>query len=305
MRNSTDTEPLRPYTALTDDDIEEIYADTESDFDIDDIEGALSPTPSLRQYLTNASACGTMSVLDSSESPDKFNLPLIDIGDNKMATGEMTPAQQAAAERAAEKKAAILAKADEKTRAKEAEAKRKEEAKLKADKAKAAQAEKDAKEKAAKQAAADKAKAAKLAQAEKDAKAKAAAKEKADKERAAKKEAEAKAKAKAKEDREKAAAKRRAEREKAGLTGKTVPADLSRYSVNKEVKTAGGNASVDCNDSVAQKFRGMSLDEVLKESAKILKEPEADLRKRYAHLNPGMIRMNCGNRVRAALAKGH
>ena len=51
---------------------------------------------------------------------------------------------------------------------------------------------------------------------------------------------------------------------------------------------------------------GFTLDEVYKLAAKELKESEKDLRARYRHLNPGMQRMNLGNRMRAAAkaAKG-
>ena len=78
-----------------------------------------------------------------------------------------------------------------------------------------------------------------------------------------------------------------------------VPADLSRYHVDKEKKTAGGHASVDTNDELAQKLRGKTLDEVYAQAAKVLNEPEKDLRAKYTHLNVGMQRMNLGNRMRA------
>lgn len=74
------------------------------------------------------------------------------------------------------------------------------------------------------------------------------------------------------------------------------------YHKDTEHKTAGGHASVDCNDPTAEKLRGKDLDAVYAIAAKTLKEPEADLRKRYKHLNVGMQRMNLGNRIRAATA---
>lgn len=73
--------------------------------------------------------------------------------------------------------------------------------------------------------------------------------------------------------------------------------DLTRY---ETVIAASGNTSLDCGDPLAAALRGKSLDDVYKAAAKELREPEADLRKRYAHLNPGMQRMNLGNRMRAA-----
>lgn len=75
-----------------------------------------------------------------------------------------------------------------------------------------------------------------------------------------------------------------------------------QYHKDNEHKTAGGHTSVDCNDDVASKLRGKDLDAVYAFAARTLKEPEADLRKRYKHLNVGMQRMNLGNRCRAALA---
>lgn len=72
------------------------------------------------------------------------------------------------------------------------------------------------------------------------------------------------------------------------------------YHKDKENKTVGGHVSVDNNDKLAKELRGKDLDTVYKAAAKLLKEPEADLRKRYKHLNPGMQRMNLGNRMRAA-----
>lgn len=75
-----------------------------------------------------------------------------------------------------------------------------------------------------------------------------------------------------------------------------------QYHKDTEKKTSGGHVSVDCNDELATKLRGKDLDSVYAFAAKTLKEPEADLRKRYKHLNVGMQRMNLGNRCRAALA---
>ncbi len=113
------------------------------------------------------------------------------------------------------------------------------------------------------------------------------------------------AKAKADEKAAKAAEREaaRAERIAAGGKDRLVPADLTTYHVDKERKTAGGHASVDSNDELAQKLRGLSIDEVYKHAADVLKEPEADLRTKYAHLNTGMQRMNLGNRMRAAVMK--
>jgi len=75
--------------------------------------------------------------------------------------------------------------------------------------------------------------------------------------------------------------------------------DLSDYVA---VKSAGGNSSLDNGDTLAKKLRGMDVEAVYKEAAKVLGRDEvAALRKRYAKLNVGMQRMNMGNRMRAAL----
>lgn len=75
--------------------------------------------------------------------------------------------------------------------------------------------------------------------------------------------------------------------------------DLSDY---QAVKSAGGNSSLDNGDALAKKLRGMELDEVYREFARLTSKAEADaMRKRYKDLNPGMQRMNLGNRMRAAL----
>lgn len=78
--------------------------------------------------------------------------------------------------------------------------------------------------------------------------------------------------------------------------------DLSDYHA---VKSAGGNSSLDCGDSVAKDLRGKELDDVYKEYAKVFgREEAAAMRKRYGKLNVGMQRMNLGNRLRAAVRQG-
>jgi hypothetical protein len=59
--------------------------------------------------------------------------------------------------------------------------------------------------------------------------------------------------------------------------------------------------SMDKGDSVAQSLRGLSMDEVYKHAAKITHIGVADLTSRFAHLNPGMQRMNLGNMIRKAM----
>ena len=78
------------------------------------------------------------------------------------------------------------------------------------------------------------------------------------------------------------------------------------YHRDKQVRTAGGYASVDSDDSVAKRLRGKTLDEVYEYAADIVRDDDgapvaiSALKKRYGSLNEGMQRMNLGNRIRAA-----
>jgi hypothetical protein len=74
-----------------------------------------------------------------------------------------------------------------------------------------------------------------------------------------------------------------------------------KYTKDSEHKTVSGNVSVHCGDAVAKKFLGKSLDEIYPIVAKATEENEKDLRKKYAHLNVGMQRMNLGNKLRGVL----
>lgn len=60
----------------------------------------------------------------------------------------------------------------------------------------------------------------------------------------------------------------------------------------------------DVGDEVAIMLRDCkSVDDVYKVAAKYLGVPETELRERYAKLNAGQQRMNCGNRMRAKWKK--
>lgn len=74
----------------------------------------------------------------------------------------------------------------------------------------------------------------------------------------------------------------------------------SEYNVNQytKCKSANGNFSLDNGDMTAQILRGQPLDEVYAIAAASTGRPETELRNRYAHLNPGMQRMNLGNLIR-------
>lgn len=67
-----------------------------------------------------------------------------------------------------------------------------------------------------------------------------------------------------------------------------------------DTRTASGRKAFDTNDKVAAQLRGLSLDEAYAAAAVWCDVPEKELRAKYAHLNPGMQRMNLGNKMRAA-----
>lgn len=98
---------------------------------------------------------------------------------------------------------------------------------------------------------------------------------------------------------EKAAA--RAEAGADGEVDRLVPADLEHY-VLHDTKTASGRRHIDVNDEAAAKMRELGdLPAIYKYAGKLLDEPVKELVAKYEHLNPGMQRMNLGNRIRKAL----
>lgn len=109
--------------------------------------------------------------------------------------------------------------------------------------------------------------------------------------------------------REKAAAKAAKEAEKKAETGedaevgedgeRLVPADLSRYYTHDTV-TASGRKHLDIDDEVAKALREKTLDQVYAYTAKTCDVTAKSLKEKYEHLNPGMQRMNLGNKLRAA-----
>lgn len=76
--------------------------------------------------------------------------------------------------------------------------------------------------------------------------------------------------------------------------------DCSHYA---KTKSAKGNKTLDSGDGLAVELRGMELEDVYARAAKELNESVKSLHQRYDALNPGMQRMNLGNRMRAALKK--
>lgn len=95
--------------------------------------------------------------------------------------------------------------------------------------------------------------------------------------------------------------------------------DLAHY-VTHTVKTACGRKSLDIADEAADILRGQDITDcyfiVAKhivrqgertfgpngdEETRLINETEAELKTKYSHLNPGMVRMNLGNRLRKAM----
>jgi hypothetical protein len=97
---------------------------------------------------------------------------------------------------------------------------------------------------------------------------------------------------------EKAAAKAEG-KEVEGGDGRLVPADLTHYVVHEE-KTASGRKKMDINDDTAEKLRELDLEGTYKYAATVLDESIKELKLKYTNLNPGMQRMNLGNRIRKA-----
>jgi hypothetical protein len=62
-----------------------------------------------------------------------------------------------------------------------------------------------------------------------------------------------------------------------------------------------GVISLDCGDKVAADLRGEALEDVYERAAKTLGETVRALKLKYGKLNPGMQRMNLGNRIRKVL----
>lgn len=66
-------------------------------------------------------------------------------------------------------------------------------------------------------------------------------------------------------------------------------------------RSASGNASMHNGDDLASLLAGSDPTTIAKAVGAMLDE---DLVARYGHLNPGQIRMNAGNKARAAIKRG-
>ena len=72
-----------------------------------------------------------------------------------------------------------------------------------------------------------------------------------------------------------------------------VNVDKAKYA---KTKAASGSASLHNGDAVAMTLAGLTLAETLEIADKVM--PDNDFKTRYSKLNPGMQRMNIGNRLR-------
>lgn len=83
-----------------------------------------------------------------------------------------------------------------------------------------------------------------------------------------------------------------------GEDTRLVKPDLEKYTLH-ESKTANGRRHLDINDDTAAKLREMELPAIFKYAAEVCEVTQAELHRKYDNLNPGMQRMNLGNRIRA------
>ena len=84
--------------------------------------------------------------------------------------------------------------------------------------------------------------------------------------------------------------------------GKVDPLYLPQYTAYATLLADGTKKrSIDKGDAVATSLRKLTLDAVYATAASATGISKAGLRDRFAHLNPGMQRMNLGNMIRKAL----
>ena len=76
------------------------------------------------------------------------------------------------------------------------------------------------------------------------------------------------------------------------------PCARARY---VKVKTEDGAVRIDNGDAVATALRARNLEEIYEIAATVLGTTVDALKGAYRHLNPGMQRMNLGNRIRKAV----
>jgi hypothetical protein len=96
-------------------------------------------------------------------------------------------------------------------------------------------------------------------------------------------------------------AKKKPKKARARAEGSIIDSMQRQEYEKSNVKTPSGSRSVSCGDAVAKALNGLTLDQ-LEKLAK--KADMADSWAKWKKLNPGMIRMNLGNRLRAQVKQG-
>jgi colicin import membrane protein len=76
-----------------------------------------------------------------------------------------------------------------------------------------------------------------------------------------------------------------------------------KYTSQRVGKGRDARITIDCNDNIAEKLRGMHIEEVYSAAASELGVSAKSLKQKYGHLNLGMQRMNLGNRIRGSVNK--
>jgi hypothetical protein len=90
----------------------------------------------------------------------------------------------------------------------------------------------------------------------------------------------------------------KAPRTQSELDARLIKADLTRYTVSDDVKTASGRKAIDNDDDFARELRGEDLASVYRIASQATGQTQKGLHEKYDHLNPGMQRMNLGNLIR-------
>ena len=72
----------------------------------------------------------------------------------------------------------------------------------------------------------------------------------------------------------------------------------------KKDKRPDGKATAHCDDLIARELRDYDPKEVAGIADRCFDLPKGTHEAKYCHLNPGQIRMNCGNRIRGVWRKG-
>lgn len=97
-----------------------------------------------------------------------------------------------------------------------------------------------------------------------------------------------------------------AEEEEEELTASKMAETLKKYRERYQLSVAkSGKKSLNNGDAVAQALEYLDWTEVMALCCSLLALDYAELEAKYAHLNVGARRMNCGNRIRAAYKKGN